>query len=67
MLITFKFNARNKYLSTKLLRQGYRYHNKLRRVFCKFYRRHHELVSKFNVGLKSLLHRNQNFKGDFVY
>ena len=49
-------NARNKCLTAKLLKQGYRY-NKLRKVFFpKFYRRHHELVSKFNVGLKSLLH-----------
>ena len=26
-------------------------------AFTKFYRRHHKLVSKFNVGLKSLLHQ----------
>ena len=45
------FNARN-----KLLKQGYRYH-KLRKVFSKFYRRHYKLISKFNVGLKSLLHQ----------
>ena len=49
------FNARNKCLTTKLLKQGYRYH-KLRQVFIMFFRRHHELVSKSNVGLKSLLH-----------
>ena len=46
------FNARNKCL----LKQGYRYH-KLRKAFPKFYRRHYELISKFNVGLKSLLHQ----------
>ena len=51
------FNARNKSLSTKLLKRGYRYH-KLRKAFFKFYRRHLELVSKFNVGLKYLLHQN---------
>ena len=45
------FNARNKSLTAKLLQQGYRYH-KLRKTFSKFYRRHYELVSKFNVGLK---------------
>ena len=50
------FNARNKVLTAKLLRQGYRYH-KLRKTFSKFYRRHYELVSKFNVGLKTLLHQ----------
>ena len=54
------FNARNKSLTTKLLQQGYRYH-KLRKTFSKFYRRHYELVSKFSVGLKALLHQNRNF------
>ena len=29
----------------------------LERLFSKFYRRHHKLVSKFSVGLKSLLHQ----------
>ena len=48
------FNTRNKLLIAKLLYQGYRYH-KLRKAFSKFYRRHSDLVSKFNVGLKSLL------------
>ena len=48
------FNARNKCLTTKLLQQGYRYH-KLRKPFSKFYRRHYELISKYNVGLKTLL------------
>ena len=47
------FNARNKFLTAKLLKQVYRYH-KLRKVFSKFYRRHCKLISKFNVGLKSL-------------
>ena len=42
------FNTRNKCLTAKLLKQGYRYH-KLRKAFEKFYRRHNELVSKFNV------------------
>ena len=48
------FNTRNKCLTAKLLKQGYRYH-KLRKALSKFYRRHYELISKFNVGLKSLL------------
>ena len=47
------FNARNKSLTAKLLKQGYRYH-KLRKAFSKFYRRYYELISKFNVGLKYL-------------
>ena len=44
------FNTRNKCLTAKLLKQGYRYH-KLRKGFSKFYRRHYELFSKLNVGL----------------
>ena len=63
------FNTRNKSLTAKLLQQGYRYH-KLRRTFSKFYRRHYELVSKFNVGLKTLLHQGLSepeFYGDLIY
>ena len=63
------FNARNKSLTAKLLQQDYRYH-KLRKTFSKFYRRHYELVSKFNVGLKTLLHQGLSepeFYGDLVY
>ena len=48
------FNTSNKLLTAKLVNQGYRYH-KLRKAFSKFYRRHSDSVSKFNVGLKSLL------------
>ena len=62
------FNARNKCLTTKLLKQDYRYH-KLKKAFSKFYR-HHKLVSKFNVGLKSLLHQGvfePKFYSDQVY
>ena len=50
------FNACNKCLTAKHLNQGYRYH-KLGKAFSKFYRRHYELISKFNVGLKSHLHQ----------
>ena len=46
------FNTRNMVLTAKLLRQGYRYH-KLRKAFSKFYRRHFDIVSKYNVGLKN--------------
>ena len=45
------FNTRNKVLTAKLLRQGYRYH-KIRKAFSKFYRRHFDIVSTYNVGLK---------------
>ena len=63
------FNARNKCLTAKLLQQGYRYH-KLRKTFSKFYRRHYELISKFNVGLQTLLREGLSeteFYGDLVY
>ena len=63
------FNARNKCLTAKFLQQGYRYH-KLRKTFSKFYGRHYELVSKFNIGLKPLLHQGLSepeFYGDLVY
>ena len=63
------FNARNKCLTAKLLKQGYWYH-KLRKAFAKFYRRYHELVSKFIVELKSLLNQDLSepaFYGALVY
>ena len=63
------FNARNKSLTAKLLQQGYRYH-KLRKTFSKFYRRPYELISKFNVGLKTLLHQGLSeteFYSDLVF
>ena len=47
-------NTRNKLLTQKILKQGYRYH-KLRKTFSKFYRRYYDLISKFQIGLKSLL------------
>ena len=61
------FKARNK--TAKLLQQGCWYH-KLRKAFSKFYRRHYDLVSKFNVRLKTLLHQGLSepkFYGDLVY
>ena len=63
------FNSRNKILTAKLLKQGYRYH-KIRKAFSKFYRRHYDLVSKFNTGLKSLLKQGLSepeFYGDLGY
>ena len=42
----------------------------MRIASAKFYRRHYELVSKSNVGLKSLLHQGLSepeFYGDLVY
>ena len=45
------FNTCNKVFTAKRLRQGYSYHE-LRKPFSKFYRRHFDLVSTYNVGLK---------------
>ena len=63
------FSCRNKALTVKILRQGYRYH-KLRKAFSKFYRRHSGLVEKYNVSLKKLLQQGisePEFYGDLVY
>ena len=50
------FNNSNKFLTAKLLKQGYRYH-KLRKAFSKFYRRHFELIEKYNVSLKKICNK----------
>ena len=63
------FNCRNKALTAKLLRQGYRYF-KLRKAFSKFDRRHSALVEKYTVSLKTLLQQGISelvFYGDLVY
>ena len=63
------FNNRNKFLTAKHLKQGYRYH-KLRKAFSKFYRRHFELIEKYLFSLKKLMQQgicNPEFYGDLVY
>ena len=60
------FNARNIILTAKLLKQRYRYHN-LQKTFSKCYRRHYELVSKFNVGHLQQSLSEPEFYGDLVY
>ena len=63
------FNNRNKFLTAKLLNQGYRYH-KLRKAFSKSYCRHLELIEKYHVSLKKLMQQgicNPEFYGDLVY
>ena len=63
------FNNRNLFLTTKLLKQGYRYH-KIRKAFSKFYHIHSELIVKYNIGLKTLLQQGISepiFYGDLVY
>ena len=67
--IVADFNTRNKLLIHKLLKQGYRYH-KLHKTFSKFNRRYYDLISKFQVGFKSLLRQGlsePDFYGDLVY
>ena len=71
LLATYQLSRRLNMINlpTQLLQQGYRYHE-LRKTFSKFYRRHYELVSKFNVGLKTFLHQGLSepqFYGDLVY
>ena len=56
-------------LAWKLPKQGYRCH-KLGKTFSKFYRRYYDLISKFQVGLKSLLREGLSepeFCGERVY
>ena len=63
------FDTHNKLLTQKLLKQGYQYH-KLCKTFSKFYRRYYDLISKFQVGLKSLLRKGlskSDFYGDLIY
>ena len=64
-----EFNNRNKVLTAKLFRQGYRY-CKLRKAFSKFYRRHSALLEKYSVSLTTLLQQGisePEFYGDLVY
>ena len=64
-----EFNYRNKSLTTKLFRQGYRYF-KLRMAFSKLYRRQSALVEKYSVSLKTLLQQGiaePESYGDLVY
>ena len=62
------FNNRNKFLTAKLLKQGYRYH-KLRKAFSKFYLRHFELTKNI-MSVRKILQQgicNPEFYGDLVY
>ena len=63
------FSCRNKALTAKLLKQGYRYH-KLHKAFSKFYRRRSELVEKYNISLRRLLQQGisePEFYADLIY
>ena len=61
------FNTLNKLLIQKLLKQGY---HKLRKTFSRFLRRYYDLISKFQIRLKSLFRQElsePDFYGDLVY
>ena len=63
------FSTRNELLARRLLKQGCRCH-RLRKTFSKFYGRYCDLISKFQVGLGSLLRKGLSepgFCGDLVY
>ena len=63
------FNTRNKLLTQKLLNEAIGNIN-FAKTFSKFYRRYYDLISKFQVGLKSLLRQGlsePDFYGDLVY
>ena len=63
------FNTLNMVLTTKLLRQEYRYH-KICKALSKFYRRHFDILSKYNIGLNTLLLQGLSepeFYGDWMY
>ena len=63
------FNTHNKLLTEKLLKQGYWY-LKLSKTFSKIFRRYYDLISKFQVGLKTFLRQGlsePDFYGDLVY
>ena len=69
VLMLMTVNNRNKFLTSKLLKQGYRYH-KLCKAFSQFYYRHYELIVKYNICLKTLLQQRISesvFYGDLVY
>ena len=63
------FNNRNLFLTAKLLKQCYKYHE-IRKAFSKFYHRHSELIIKNNIGLKTFLQQGISepiMYGDLVY
>ena len=63
------FNTCNNVLTAKLLRQGFRYHI-IRNAFSKFCRQHFDIVSEYNLGLKTLVLQGlseSEFYDDLVY
>ena len=67
MLVTLTTGTN--FLTAKLLKQGYSYHE-IRKAFSKFYHRHSVLIVKYNIGLKTILQQGISepvFYGDLVY
>ena len=63
------FHIRNRTITEKLLKQGYRF-NKLRKTVSKFYYRNLTLISKYKCNLKSFLRQgisHLEFYGDVIY
>ena len=63
------FNNRNRVITGRLLKQGYRY-DKLRKTFTKFYNRNLPIISKYKCSLKTLLRQgisHPEFYGDVMY
>ena len=64
------FNNGHNCMTSKLLKQGYRYHKLREAFFSKFYYRHSELIDKPNVYLKTLMQQGISepvMYGDLVY
>ena len=66
----FDFHSKNLQITSKLLKQGYRYH-KLRKMFGKFFMSYSELLSKFGaISFQEYVSKgitNPVFYGDLVY
>ena len=63
------FNVRNKVITEKLLKQGFRFH-KLRKSFSKFYHRNRDLITKYKCSLKTMMKNgisHPEFYGDVIY
>ena len=63
------FNDKNRFITEKLLKQGYRYH-KLVKSFTKFARKYGHLIEKFNCTRKFLIVKgisHPDFYGNVVY
>jgi hypothetical protein len=62
-------NERNNFITSKLLKQGFRYH-KLQKYFTIFYNHNFDLISKSKSDLKTLLRQGisqSGFYGDMIY